>query len=165
MLKLCQLIYLMLPAYFANMAPPFVRFWRGWNRPISERRLGAHKTVLGFAAGVTAAVIVAYAQAHIGWSGSLMDYSHWWLIGLSLGFGAMAGDSIKSYFKRMRAIAPGRSWLFADQLDFVVGALVMLSLWVRLMWLDIFIILVVSFLADIAVNHIAYALGIRDTKW
>jgi len=50
-LHVLQLIYLMLPAYLANMAPPFTRFWPGWNRPISRRWLGDHKTVVGFAQG------------------------------------------------------------------------------------------------------------------
>jgi CDP-2,3-bis-(O-geranylgeranyl)-sn-glycerol synthase len=31
MLRLAQLFYLMLPVYFANMAPPFVKYWSGWN--------------------------------------------------------------------------------------------------------------------------------------
>jgi len=30
---LLQLLYFMAPAYLANMAPPFVRYWKGWNRP------------------------------------------------------------------------------------------------------------------------------------
>jgi hypothetical protein len=37
MQRLLQLIYLMLPVYAANMAPPFVRYWPGRARPISER--------------------------------------------------------------------------------------------------------------------------------
>ncbi|WP_027484935.1 hypothetical protein [Rhodanobacter sp. OR87] len=46
--RLLQLAYFMLLAYCTNMAPPFTRYWRGWNRPIHERLLGSHKTVLGF---------------------------------------------------------------------------------------------------------------------
>ncbi|KZC21077.1 MULTISPECIES: hypothetical protein [Rhodanobacter] len=48
--RLLQLAYFMLPAYCTNMAPPFTRYWRGWNRPIHERLLGSHKTVLGYRA-------------------------------------------------------------------------------------------------------------------
>src|SRR2546430_9192871 len=60
--RVLQLVYFMAPAYLANMAPPFVRYWKGWNRPISRRWLGAHKTVLGFAAGVLAATLVTFVQ-------------------------------------------------------------------------------------------------------
>lgn len=45
-----QLVYFIAPAYAANMLPPFVKYWRGWNPPISRRWLGDHKTVLGFGA-------------------------------------------------------------------------------------------------------------------
>ena len=34
-----------------------------------------------------------------------------------------------------------------------------------LTWLDIATILVISFVGDIAVNQLSYALGIRNTKW
>jgi CDP-2,3-bis-(O-geranylgeranyl)-sn-glycerol synthase len=53
---LLQLLYFMAPAYLANMAPPFVRYWKGWNRPIHARTLGDHKTVVGYALGVLTAV-------------------------------------------------------------------------------------------------------------
>src|SRR2546430_1936440 len=55
----------MAPAYVANMAPPFVRYWKGWNRPISRRWLGSHKTVVGFGAGVLRAVLVTWLQARL----------------------------------------------------------------------------------------------------
>jgi hypothetical protein len=42
-----RLLYFMTPAYVANMAPPFVRFWKGWNRPIHVGLFGTHKTVVG----------------------------------------------------------------------------------------------------------------------
>jgi len=55
--RVLQLVYFMAPAYLANMAPPFVRYWKGWNRPISRRWLGSHKTVVGFGVGVLGAVL------------------------------------------------------------------------------------------------------------
>jgi hypothetical protein len=51
-MRALQLVYFMAPAYAANMLPPFGAHWRGWNPPVSERWLGSHKTVLGFALGV-----------------------------------------------------------------------------------------------------------------
>jgi CDP-2,3-bis-(O-geranylgeranyl)-sn-glycerol synthase len=35
-----HLLYVMAPAYTANMAPPLVKFWHGWNRPISAGLAG-----------------------------------------------------------------------------------------------------------------------------
>ena len=76
----------------------------------------------------------------------------------------MAGDSIKSFFKRRAGIAPGESWMPADQLDFVVGALVLMLPLIRLGWMEIAVILVISFVGDIVVNYLSFFLGIRTTK-
>lgn len=163
--RVAQLLYLMAPAYLANMTPPFTRFWRGWNRPVSERWLGSHKTVVGAVAGVIVAVMTAWLQASLAWRGGIVDYGRWPLVGLLLGVGAMAGDVAKSYFKRRLRIAPGARWIPADQLDFVIGALVLIAPLARLAWLDVAAIVAISFLGDVAVNHVAFWLGVRDTKW
>ncbi len=160
-----QLLYFLLPAYLANMAPPFVKYWKGWNRPISRRWLGDHKTVAGFAVGVLAALAATYAQSRLDWRGSLVSYREWLPLGTALGFGAMAGDALKSLIKRARGIAPGQSWKPADQIDFVLGALVLALPWVTPGWLETLIVLALSFAGHIAVNHLAYWLGIRDTQW
>jgi CDP-2,3-bis-(O-geranylgeranyl)-sn-glycerol synthase len=163
--RVTQLLYLMAPAYLANMTPPFTRFWTGWNRPISERWLGSHKTVVGAVAGVIVAMITALLQARIGWRGSSVDYGRWPLVGVLLGVGAMVGDAVKSYFKRRMGMPPGARWVPADQLDFVIGALVLIAPLARLTWLDVATTLGVSFVGDLAVNQVAFRLGVRDTKW
>lgn len=155
----------MAPAYAANMAPPFVRFWRGWNGPICERWLGSHKTVVGAALGVVAAVGVTSVQSRLDWSGDLVADDRWPELGVRFGVGAMAGDVLKSYVKRRRGIRPGSSWVPADQLDFVLGALALVGSRAGLARADIATILALSFVGHIAVNHAACALGIRDTRW
>jgi CDP-2,3-bis-(O-geranylgeranyl)-sn-glycerol synthase len=160
-----ELVYFLLPAYVANMAPPFVRFWHGWNRPISRRWLGEHKTVVGFAAGVLAGSATGIVLARIGWAQSPVRPEDWPWAGLALGFGALAGDAAKSFIKRRRGIAPGRSWKPADQLDFVVGALLAGLPWHVPGWTETLAVLAASFVAHIVVNHVAFWLGIRDTRW
>jgi CDP-2,3-bis-(O-geranylgeranyl)-sn-glycerol synthase len=163
--RVIDLVYLMAPAYAANMAPPFVRFWPGWNRPISAVLFGNHKTVVGFALGVTAGVLAAWVQSRIAWSRSLLTPSNWLAIGVASGLGAMAGDSMKSFFKRRAGIPPGESWIPADQLDFVVGALVLMLPLIRLGLADVAIILAITFVGDIVVNQLSFLLGIRSTRW
>jgi len=163
--RLFELFYLMLPAYLANMAPPFVKYWNGWNRPINRAWLGEHKTVIGFTLGVLVAVLATYIQSRIAWPRTLFSTSDWLAVGLAQGFGAMGGDVLKSFFKRRRGISPGRSWIPADQLDFPIGALLLLCPWIRLTWLDVIAILVLTFAGGVVVNHVAFRLGIRDTKW
>jgi CDP-2,3-bis-(O-geranylgeranyl)-sn-glycerol synthase len=163
--RVLQLMYFMLPAYAANMAPPFTKYWKGSNPPIARRWLGAHKTVLGFASGVAAAVLVAFLQSHIAWSGSLVQGEPWLGLGLRFGVGAMADDSIKSFFKRRVGITPGHAWIPFDQLDFVVGALLMTWSRAPLSWLDCGLILCVSLAGHIIVNHLGYWISVRDTPW
>jgi CDP-2,3-bis-(O-geranylgeranyl)-sn-glycerol synthase len=163
--RVLQLLYFMAPAYAANMAPPFVRYWKGWNRPISERRLGSHKTVVGFALGVLAAVLVTFLQSRLAWEGAVVAYDGWLDLGARMGAGAMAGDSVKSFFKRRRGVAPGGTWIPFDQLDFVGGALLLAGWRAGLGWTDVAIILALSVLGHILVNHLGYWLGVRDARW
>ena len=163
MAPVIDLFYLMLPVYVANMVPPFARFWKGWNPPISKRWLGAHKTVVGFALGLLGGVATAFAQYQIGWSRVFLDYADWPILGLALGFGAMAGDSTKSFVKRRLAIAPGTSWIPADQIDFVIGGLIVLAFWVNLSVADMAVILAVSFAGDLLINRLSFRMGIRET--
>ena len=161
--RLLQLVYFMLPAYLANMAPPFLKYWKGWNPPIATRQLGAHKTVLGFAAGVGVAVFVGWVQSQLAWRGALVDADAW--LGLRLGFGAMAGDSLKSFVKRRVGIAPGARWIPFDQVDFVIGALVLTWPRASLSSADAAVIFAVTIAGHILVDHVGYRLRIRDTKW
>ena len=160
-----QLAYFMAPAYAANMAPPFVRYWKGWNRPISRRLFGTHKTVMGFVVGVLSATGVTFVQWLLAWSGSIVPYEEWPPLGLLFGVGAMAGDSVKSFFKRRLGVEPGRPWIPFDQLDFVLGALVLVYPRVTLAWADVATILLLSFGGHIVVSHLGRWLGVKDTRW
>lgn len=165
MTRLIQLVYLMLPVYLANMAPPFVKYWHGWNPPINAALLGSHKTVVGFAAGVAVGIAVSFVQSRLHWEGSLIAPENWLAAGIAAGVGAMAGDSLKSFFKRRWHIAPGQRWVPFDQLDFIVGGLLALSYFVRLNWTDIALICAISFVGDVIVNHLSFYLRIRETRW
>jgi CDP-2,3-bis-(O-geranylgeranyl)-sn-glycerol synthase len=161
--RVLQLVYFMLPAYAANMAPPFLKFWTGWNPPLSVRALGAHKTVLGVAAGLAAAILIAGIQARVAWNASLIVYDAF--TGARFGLGAMGGDSAKSFVKRRLGIAPGARWIPFDQLDFAVGALLLTWSSASLTWLDAGAILVLTAIGHVVVDHLAYWLGLRDTRW
>jgi CDP-2,3-bis-(O-geranylgeranyl)-sn-glycerol synthase len=110
-MQLIELIYLMLPAYVANMAAPFAKFWPGRNPPISRRWLGDHKTIIGFLLGVAAGVLTSYLQSEIPWSPDGLEPTSRIAVGLVQGIGAMSGDAAKSFFKRRIGVAPGQPWL------------------------------------------------------
>jgi CDP-2,3-bis-(O-geranylgeranyl)-sn-glycerol synthase len=155
----------MAPAYVANMSAPLIKYWNGWNRPISQRWLGTHKTVMGFALGVLGALGTAFVQNVLGYQTGIVDHHEWFSLGAAFGLGAMAGDSAKSFFKRRLGIPSGSPWIPFDQLDFVLGALMLVAPRSALSLGDIAIVVSLTFGGHIAVNHVAYWLGIRDVKW
>lgn len=165
LLHVLDLVYFMAPAYVANMAAPLVRYWKGWNRPIWSRGLGDHKTVLGFAVGLLAALATTFVQHVVGREPRFVEYERWAGLGLAFGLGAMGGDSAKSFFKRRLGIPPGQPWIPFDQLDFALGALILVAPQATLGLADVAILLGVSFGGHVTVNHAAYWLGIRDVKW
>lgn len=174
---LLKCFYLMLPAYFANMAPVMVKkinlfvFPIDFDKQINNKPiLGKNKTFRGLVFGIIFAVIIAYLQfllynVEFFKNISFINYQNWLLFGFLMGFGALTGDLIKSFFKRRLEINPGEKFVPFDQTDFVIGALIFIMPIFNLT-LKIFIAsLLLSFLLHIIVNHIAFYLKIRNEKW
>ncbi len=167
-MNIFQLFYLMIPAYLANMAPPVLAKRIPWNAPMDFgfslggiRIFGDHKTWAGFFSGLVVAVLAGLLLSKIYWP---FDFSavQWSVL---LGFGALVGDAVKSFFKRRVGIKSGRPWIPFDQVDYTVGALAFGSFVFFPGWLNAFLVVFVSAFGHIAVNHIGYWLGIRDVKW
>ena len=121
-------------------------------------------------AGILAAIIVAYIQFFLDENNiladlALLDYSNWLLIGFLLGFGAMFGDMVKSFVKRRLGLKPGMPFVPFDQLDFVFGALIFVYPVARLSMEKMAIILFISFILHMIINHIAFYTGIRKERW
>jgi CDP-2,3-bis-(O-geranylgeranyl)-sn-glycerol synthase len=163
--RLIQLLELLLPVYAANMAAAFARFFPRAAVPISTRWLGGHKTWLGYGFAIGAAMLVAAAQAALPWREAIVRDGPWWLVGAACGLGAMLGDTTKSFFKRRLDIAPGQRWVPADQLDFVAGGLLALRLFADFGWADVAQVMVATFFGALAVNRLAYWVGIKNTPW
>ncbi len=174
---LLKCFYFMLPAYFANMAPVIVKKINLLVFPVDfgmklggKPVLGKNKTFRGFVFGVIFAVIIAYLQfllrdAVFFRSISFFDYENWMLFGFLMGFGALTGDLIKSFFKRRLGIAPGAMFVPFDQTDFVIGAFVFVMPVFSLTLKIAAVSLALSFVLHIIVNHIAFCMRIRKEKW
>ena len=112
----------------ANMAPVIAAKWNviSWlNKPIDfgmhmkgARVFGSHKTIRGVVVATGAGAGTGIVQAMVMHQEILFGF----LIGAVLGFGAIAGDAVKSFFKRRLRIASGQMWIPFDQIDFVIGA-------------------------------------------
>ena len=105
-----EVLYALLPAYVANTALPFAKFWPGWNRPISRRWLGDHKTVVGFLLDVLGAILTSQVQPRSSSSAPGFETANWLALGRALGVGAMTGDAVTRFFKRRVGVAPGGRW-------------------------------------------------------
>jgi len=175
---LLKSVYLMLPAYFANMAPVIVRkhinfldYPVDFNRKMGRNRIfGENKTWRGIFFGVIFGIIIAFVQSLLQGipffaSVSFLDYSNWLIIGILMGLGALVGDLAKSFFKRRLDIKPGKSFVPFDQIDFVIGSLLFVSI-IKVPTIDLIMTsLIISFILHITVNHIAFYLKIRKEKW
>ncbi len=172
-----QCFYLILPAYFANMAPVmikkinFLRIPIDFNKTVNNKPIfGKNKTFRGLVFGVLFAIIIAYLQFllysnNIFVDAAIVDYSNWLLIGFLLGLGAVIGDLVESFVKRRLNYEPGKPFVPFDQLDFVIGALIFVYPVVKLTLDKIIIILLLSFVLHIVMNHLSFYTGIRKERW
>lgn len=99
------------------------------------------------------------------------------LFGAVVGFMALVGDAVKSYFKRRTGRDRGRPWVPFDQLDFVVFGLAGFVLasplladgWVKAALLDDWLILatlvVLTPLLHFLVNVLGWLLKLKEVPW
>ncbi len=174
-----QCLYLILPAAAANIAPAlgknlFKKYaypvdlnyqWRG--KPL----FGAHKTYKGFVLGIAVGIFIAAVQTYVYrfplmQSISYINYAEhsFIIVGFLLGFGALFGDLIKSFFKRRVGIESGKPFIPFDQVDFVIGALVFISFIKPPSWQMIIFYLIIMPILHIATNLFAYGLGLQKNK-
>lgn len=165
-----KILWFFLPAYAANMAASLFRI-KFLDKPVSEKYLGSNKTYRGFFFGVLTAIIVSLIQRlFFNFSFfqkiSYLDYAkNFLLIGFLLGFGALAGDAVESFFKRRWGISPGAKWFPFDQIDYTLGALLFVSFIWQPSLSFILISIVFNLLGHIFINHLSFWLGIRRNKW
>lgn len=177
-LLLLKTIYFMLPIYFANMSPViFRRFFKFLAVPLDfgkkingKRILGENKTVRGVIFATVAAAIIFFVQKELYsvnffHSISVINYDVQFLLsGVLMGFGAILGDSVKSFFKRRFDIKPGQPWIPFDQLDFVLGGILFTMIFFIPLIEIIITAIILSPILHLIVNYTGYLLRIRKTK-
>ena len=132
MTTLLTFLWFFLPAAIANMAPVFASrlpALKYWNAPIDGgkswrgvRLLGNNKTWRGLLSGAVLGAAFAALQ-YIIYMPYVETLPQALLLGAVLGFGALIGDSIKSFFKRQKRVPPGEAWIPFDQTDYIFGGL------------------------------------------
>jgi CDP-2,3-bis-(O-geranylgeranyl)-sn-glycerol synthase len=180
-----SLIWIFMPVWLANTGPVIannIPMLERYNKPLDfqktwrgKRLLGDNKTIRGLAAGMVVGMVTAALQMFAvfinpnleNYSYSVVDYTSWitLIIGLVMGFGALAGDSIKSFFKRRFNIPPGKSWVPFDQLDFVIGGTAVSTLFFVLPTQLYILMLLIALVAHPAVNIISWLLRLQDKPY
>lgn len=171
-----QLVYFMLPGYLANMSPTFARkLFPTLSEPVDFNAkldglpvLGPNKTWRGLIGGVIVGVLVAGVQAllvPVTGALNLYDYSQWHLLGGLLGFGAVFGDIVESFFKRRLRIASGKPWVPFDQIDHPIGSLALAGIIYFPGWTSAAMIVLITFVGHILFNVIGYWLKLKEVPW
>ena len=166
----------MLPAYVPNSAAaalgggPAIDGGLHWRD--GRRLLGDGKTIRGFIGGVACGCIVGYIQIQ---ARGLSIFSPLPALSLLpvilLATGALAGDMVKSFFKRRAGIERGGKWPLIDQYDFVIGAFVFLAIgdpsfaFATLNLPVIITVLIITPILHRVVNIIGYKMGVKDVPW
>lgn len=189
-LWLAQALWLMLPAYVANMSAVKL----GGGAPMDfgkvmkdgHRVLGPGKTWRGFALGGLAGLVVGallhLAAPAVG-QGAVTDFggAAWPLTVAGLAWGALLGDAAKSFVKRRLGKERGQHWLGPDQLDFVLGSWLLAALLAQLgvalglapsnallaaLTLPVaLIVLVVTPALHLGTNWLGHRLGQKEVPW
>lgn len=175
-----------LPAGLANASPVVLNklpYWNRWNTPLDlsktfrgKRLFGDNKKWRGLLGGIVIASLAVWIQHRLARSGSVpisagisqltgeinyYDTSILWL-GPLLGFGALMGDAIGSFFKRQLGIKPGERWFPFDQLDYIAGGLLASALVVQLNhWWQVGSVILVWFGMHLIASYIGWLLGLK----
>ena len=163
-----KIIWIFLPGAFANMAPLFFLRINFLNSPINKKLFGENKTWRGLFFGIIFGILVAFLQKMLSalfHKIEIINYNEINIIvfGFLMGFGALIGDLLKSFIKRKFKISPGKSLPIFDQIDWTIGSLIILSLYIKIK-IEFFIysILILGIL-HFLINIFSYKIKIRKT--
>ncbi|WP_458456725.1 CDP-2,3-bis-(O-geranylgeranyl)-sn-glycerol synthase [Methanobrevibacter sp.] len=170
-------LYFLLPAYFANGAGLLfgggLPLDMGKNDKKGIRWIGDGVTWKGLIAGTIIGVITGIIQGFLApfiisqygafiYTPIVTSLPNGIVIGFLLGFGALLGDALGSFLKRRIGIGRGKPAPILDQLDFLIVALILVSLVVKLNITFIAIAIILTLVIHLLANTGAYLLGLKD---
>ncbi|HUV02000.1 MAG TPA: CDP-2,3-bis-(O-geranylgeranyl)-sn-glycerol synthase [Desulfobacteria bacterium] len=171
-------VWLMLPAYVTNSSAAFF----GGKTPIdrgmywgTSRLLGDGKTYEGLVKGIACGVLVGIVQNLFAWGyvdlPSFGSFPFFFVTLVCLSAGAMLGDLLGSFAKRRVGLKRGASLPLVDQLDFVVGAWLLLFLFARAWFRNAFsleviiAVVVITPMLHLLTNYIGFKMGKKQVPW
>lgn len=147
---------IILPAYIANSIPLLIRGKHpidlGKNFTDGKRLLGDGKTFEGFLGGLLIGTIVGVPFGYVFYT-------------FLLATGALLGDMAGAFLKRRMGIERGKPAPLLDQLDFVAGALLLLSPFYAITAEQVIFIVIVTPPLHLFTNFMAYRLKLKTNPW
>ncbi|MDY6865898.1 MAG: CDP-2,3-bis-(O-geranylgeranyl)-sn-glycerol synthase [Halobacteriota archaeon] len=169
-------LWLMLPAYFPNSTAALVKgntpMDFGKNFIDGRRILGDGKTYRGFILGSFSGIGVGIIQNVLIRIFNPFSMPYLDFVGIvCLSFGSMFGDTAASFVKRRIGLNRGELFPLVDQLDFVAGGWLLLLLFSRDWFLEVFtfqiilVALIITPMLHVSINRMAYKMGRKDVPW
>jgi CDP-2,3-bis-(O-geranylgeranyl)-sn-glycerol synthase len=156
-------VYVAIPTYVANSTPVLL----GGGPPIDRGRefvdgrriFGTNKTVKGFTYGLLLGSAAGLAEAIL--------FRNYLLVpaGILASLGALLGDLFGAFLKRRLDIPPGHPLPVVDQLDFILGALVLISPLLNVTTGAVLILVIATVPIHLLSNVVAYMLRLKKRLW
>ena len=156
-----EALKLIFPAYCANAAPVIVGGGLpldfGKNLADGRRIFGKNKTFRGFLFGLLVGFLIGLIE--------VLGFGYPILFAVLSPLGALLGDLAGAFLKRRLNIAPGGLLPVVDQVDFVIGA-ILLTLPLEIISLEVAIsMLIVTPPIHLLTNFGAYKLKLKSNPW
>lgn len=156
-----EFIFVILVGALANMVPVFVKKWKFLGYPVDFglkfkgcRVFGSNKTWRGLFWGILISwYVLSIFVDNFNW-----DVSYY--LGLWIPIGVLGGDLVGSFIKRQCKVGPGEKFFPWDQLDSVIGLVVVL-LFFKFSLVLVGLVVLVWFGGHIGLNYIGYLLKLK----
>ena len=168
--------WIIIPAYAANGFAPLARGRRriDFGKKFLDRReiFGPGKTWEGLFLALTSGTLFGTLEIYLYPTLSSIAFE----AGLNLPelsflsvffvpLGAMIGDMAGSFIKRRLGLKRGSPAPLLDQLDFVFGAFLFASFFVKLTFLSVILFVIITPLVHYIASFIGYKLGVKKVPW
>ncbi len=154
---------ILIPAMIANMAPTLFKT-KYWNTPINEEIFGKNKTWRGFISAIIVGTIAYFLLVKFNLINFDTKTSLIIFVGFLFSFGAITGDLIESFFKRKIGIKPGETWAPWDQIDYILGMILLTYFIYQYTFNQIILLLVLGGIISALTHRIGYLIKINSAK-
>jgi len=159
---LTNLFLFILPPYLANSAPILMSggpaLDMGKRLTDGERLLGENKTLLGLCSALLVGLLVSLMEG-------VAVSERFIQVGVASSSGAVLGDLAGAFIKRRLRTAPGKPFFPLDQLDFLIGAVLLSAPFFQFTVPMLVVVFALTPPIHLLTNRGAYLLGLKGTWW